>query len=330
MTRVIADSLPERLVRPAGKARASVGRPRIMLEVNPGYGWVVGVDVCGTEIRVGLFDLNLRQLAKSNRRVAGAFLDPRDTADKVAAVTRDVLRIAENRQVDVIGVGVGISARPESGEADADLGTLLERRIGGIPVSVGDRVENLGRAESWRGPARGVRRAVVVVIESGVQLALVVDGTVDLAGDWGRTTFVHNGRTCRCGAKGCVEAYFGADGILDQYGELDGVEPLHGHNERSRLSGLLAAATWSAPAAELMRETVACLGAGIGSLATLFRPDRIVLGGWAGMALGDRYLHEIERAADGYTVRGTTLVLGRPGAAVLGAATLPVLSLLEQ
>ena len=58
------------------------------------------------------------------------------------------------------------------------------------------------------------------------------------------------GRTCRCGARGCLEAYAGAEAILYRYGG-----PLPGTDQESALTALIDLAPTSARAAEVMDET---------------------------------------------------------------------------
>jgi predicted NBD/HSP70 family sugar kinase len=84
----------------------------------------------------------------------------------------------------------------------------------------------------------------------------------------------------------------------------------------------------------VLAETAGYLGAGIANLINLFNPERIVLGGWAGLALGERLLPEIRHAAAAHALRQpyaqTTIELCRlgPDAVSVGAATLPVARLL--
>jgi predicted NBD/HSP70 family sugar kinase len=141
---------------------------------------------------------------------------------------------------------------------------------------------------------------------------------------------VVGGRACRCGARGCLEAYVGAEAILDRYGS-----PLPGGNEEAALTGLIEEAGSSARAAEILNETALYLGVSIGNLINVFNPERIILGGWAGLLLGERLLPAIREAAREHSLRHpfaeTSILLGRmgPDAVALGAATLPIEALLS-
>src|SRR6185436_15029288 len=105
------------------------------------------------------------------------------------------------------------------------------------------------------------------------------------AGEWGHTTLVYDGEVCRCGARGCLEAYVGAGGITRRLAAATG-RPETPHLLTDMLAGT------SPEAAAVFTETAGYLGAGIADLINLFSPERIVLGGVAGADLGRRFLPE--------------------------------------
>jgi predicted NBD/HSP70 family sugar kinase len=101
------------------------------------------------------------------------------------------------------------------------------------------------------------------------------------------------------------------------------------------LAELIDAAGTSPLAAAILDETAQYLGAGIGTLINLFNPERVILGGWAGLLLGGRLLPDIREATRQQSLRhpfaATSIELGRlgPGVVALGAATLPLESFLN-
>ena len=136
------------------------------------------------------------------------------------------------------------------------------------------------------------------------------------------------------GARGCLEAYVGAEGIIDRYREARRGRAVPGADEESQINGLIAAAGSSTTARRVLDETARYLGAGVANLINLFNPERVVLGGWAGVALGAHLLPAIRAAAATQALRQpyeqAAIELGRLGvdAVALGAATLPVAQLL--
>ncbi len=106
-----------------------------------------------------------------------------------------------------------------------------------------------------------------------------------------------------------------------------------GVDEESAISALIQ--TPSKTAAGGAGRDVGYLGAGFATLINLFNPERIVLGGWTGLALGERFMAEIRAATAEHALRQpfaqTSIVLCKLGqdAVALGAATLPVARLLN-
>lgn len=80
----------------------------------------------------------------------------------------------------------------------------------------------------------------------------------------------------------------------------------------------------------MLEETAGYLGAGLSDLINLFQPERILIGGWAGLQLGARFLPAVRRHAVSYALRHparkVTVDLGRlgPDAVTVGAAILPL------
>ena len=108
------------------------------------------------------------------------------------------------------------------------------------------------------------------------------------------------------------------------------IRPMASGDQELALAELIGSASTSPEAAAVLRETVEYLGAGLGTLVNLFNPERIILGGWAGLQLGARFLPEIRESAKRHALRhlyaATEIALGQlgPGAVARGAATLPL------
>jgi predicted NBD/HSP70 family sugar kinase len=343
VSNVVRELIDEGIVIEAGAVDPDGGRRPGVLRMAPEYGYAIGVDIGETRVEVELFDLGMTARAKVLYR-----LDPGERA--VSVVVERILAgldaVLADSGVDVtavIGVGVGVPGIVEEGpevlvhcQAYGWDAVPLERllRVGtSLPLWFENCAKTMGQAELWFGAGRGAQHAVVALIGSGVGAALISGGSIyrgatSSAGEWGHTRVVVGGRTCRCGSAGCLEAYVGAEAILERYGR-----PLVG-DEESALAALIDMAATSASAATILDETVVYLGAGLANLINLFNPERVVLGGWAGLLLGER-LPAISDATRSLSLRqpfaATSIVLGLlgPEAMTLGAATLPVQRFLD-
>ena len=86
------------------------------------------------------------------------------------------------------------------------------------PVHIENDANASGYAESWI--RKGTRNLVYVSIERGVGGALFLNNTRytgdnGRSGEFGHICIVPNGRTCRCGKRGCLEAYCSTSRLSD-------------------------------------------------------------------------------------------------------------------
>jgi predicted NBD/HSP70 family sugar kinase len=349
VTSVIRDLIDEGIVIETGLAEPDGGRPRVHLGMNPDYGYVIGVDVGETRTRVELFDLTMAERAKAEYPLDAYQHDVDVVVEQILSGFDAVLADSGVSPDAVLGVVIGvpgiIEQAPEVlvhgqtyGWDAVPLGRLLRaRRVPdpGWPLHFDNGAKTMGQAELWFGAGRGTRNAAVILIGSGVGLSLISGGATyrgatSSGAEFGHITIVTGGRTCRCGSAGCLEAYAGAEAILERYGRS-----MAGNDQEAALAELLRAAQTPGLAAAILEETVEYLGAGIGTLINLLNPQRVILGGWAGLLLGGTLLPAIREAAREHSLRhpfaGTSIELGQlgPYAVALGAATLPMESFLD-
>jgi predicted NBD/HSP70 family sugar kinase len=155
--------------------------------------------------------------------------------------------------------------------------------------------------------------------------------------EWGHTVVDLDGPVCRCGNRGCLETYIGAEAILARYAAEPGSTPLASGGVEARLAELVARAVrHGEPAARtVLAATAEYLGVGVGNLINLAAPDRVIISGWAGALLCQAELLPavrlaVRRHALPYLQELTRIEPGAlgPSATALGAATLPVARLL--
>ncbi|MEZ0109942.1 putative NBD/HSP70 family sugar kinase/biotin operon repressor [Catenulispora sp. EB89] len=355
VTNVVRELLDEGIVTEVGSQESDGGRPRRLLDVCAEHGFVIGVDIGETRVRTTLYDLTLVERAKADLSCGPGEYDMDTVVRAVADSLHAVLTDAAVDPASVLGVGIGVPGIVEQGPEAVVHGQSvhwdavpLERLLRAhtdLPLRLENCAKTTGQAELWFGAGRGARTAAVALIGTGVGASLVSGGSIyrgvnSSAGEWGHTTIIADGRRCRCGSYGCLEAYVGAEAILDRFTGPAAAAPSESTSmltppspsagdEESALAALVAMD--DSPAAQaLLAQTAEYLGIGIANLINLFNPERVILCGWAGLLLGGKLLPAIRSAAERYSLRhpfaATTVELGRlgPESVVLGAAILPL------
>lgn len=352
VTNVTSELFEEGLIREVGLEESDGGRPRVLLEINPDFGAVIGIDVGETGILVEAFDLSMNELA-----AAAAPLHPQhhDAASVIAHIADAVNGLKHQLEADgrrLLGVGIALpgvvehdgEARvwaPNIGWDHVPVESLLEARVD-LPVRAENGAKTLGQAEMWLGAGSGVEHAIVTLWGTGVGAAIFTDGglyrgAASSAGEWGHASIVTGGKVCRCGARGCLEAYIGAGPLLAAWAELE-PEAVKSTDPDSEawVDDLLVRAETSPAARQLLDATAVYFGTAAANLANLFNPERIIVGGWLGLRLGQALLPRIQEVLSdqglAYALDTVTLELGQLGtdAVALGASTLIVEEILAQ
>lgn len=345
VSNIVTDLINEGLILETGSVSSQGGRPISLIERNPEGATLIGADIGERGVAVELFDLTMNRI---DREFRGGRVDEdpatigRDLTEAIAALQgrnpRQWTRLA--------GIGLGLPGIVETNPDGSQ--TLYAQSLGWPPVPVTDLVDTpvpvfaqngakaQAKAEQWFGAARGVDHAVIALLGRGVGLALITGGALQhgargSAGEWGHLTVHRDGRPCRCGRRGCLEAYVGADAILGAWSEAGG--QYEGTGWRA-IGALLES---SDPAARsILDDVIDTLGQALGGLVNLTNPQRIVIGGWVGLRLmehhGDRIQaaireHALDRPGHQFDLLPTTF---GGDTVALGAATLPLESLIRQ
>jgi predicted NBD/HSP70 family sugar kinase len=344
VSNVVAELIDDGLVVEAGAVESEGGRPRILLEVEASRFQVIGVDVGETHVRVERFDLTLNELARADIPVRTGQYAPGTVVAGIAAGLAAVIPRDGGTVGELLGVGIGVPGivhgGPDSvvhcqtfGWDGVPLAALL-REVTDLPLFIDNGATTMGQAEVWFGAGQQASDSVFLLIGSGVGASVMVGGvpyrgSTTSAGEWGHITAEIGGRRCRCGARGCLEAYTSAESVIARYREAGGTALTEGAGQEAAIRQILGDAD-SPAAATVLATTALHIGVGIGNLINLFNPERVIIGGWAGLLLGPRLLPEIRTVARDHSLHypfsRTTIELCHLGADAVarGAATLPV------
>lgn len=207
------------------------GRRGAAIKIARGAGLVAGVDFGHTHLQIALGDLAGGVLATVSRPLKNNHDHTEGLA--LAAELLDTLLAAQGPDhAELRAVGMGLPA-PIGTSGLIDSGSILPGWVGvnalkaaqatfGVPTLV-DNDANLGAlAESTVGVGVGHASMAYLKISSGVGCGLLLDGHIfrgnlGTAGEIGHLTMDESGPLCRCGSRGCLEAYVGGDALIAQF-----------------------------------------------------------------------------------------------------------------
>ncbi len=311
---------------------------------------IVGIDLGGTNIVCGCVAEDGSSIHGVVSVPTGAEQGPDAVVQRIVAAAKQSIEEcrAANPGVTVVGAGVGAP-----GPLDTRSGVvLLTPNLGWVNMPLRQRLQDgLGLrtaldndancavlGEWWQGAARGTQVTIGLTIGTGIGGGIIIGGRLyhgasDIAGEVGHITIDANGRRCKCGNYGCIEAYASGPNIA-----LRAVEALESGAESSLpsyvagdLRKITAQTVYQAAQAgdelalEVVRDTAKFLGAAVAGLINIFNPEAIVIVGGvtlAGENLFEPLRREVTRRAFKPAVQVCRIVPGELTgvAGVYGAA----------
>lgn len=279
------------------------------------FGPVLGVDLGGTHIRAAAIApdgqiLARRQAPTEPRQGLDAMLD------RLATVVAEAATAGGAAAAAPVGVAVPgpidprtgfLHFTPNLGLRDLPMRDRLRERLG-RPVVVGNDA-NAAALGEWRfGAGQGARHLVFLVCGTGVGGGVIVDGRLlvgrsGLAAELGHMVIALDGPICHCGRRGCLEALAAGWAIARDARQLldAGLPSLLADTLAERGAEPTGAAIAAAAregdglALEVLTRAGRALGVGVASLAHVFNPEVIVIGGGV-IAAGDLLFDPLREA----------------------------------
>lgn len=304
--------------------------------------YVFGVDIGGTTVKLGLFDVGGSVLDKweipTRTENGGVNILP-DIADSV----RDKMAEKSIVKEDVAGVGVGapgpvdgagiIHKAVNLGWGEMNLKKELSALLDGMRVEGGNDANVAALGEMWKGGGQGYQNLVAVTLGTGVGGGIIINGRI-MAGSTGSGGEIghihvedHETEACGCGNYGCLEEYASATGVVRlanrklQSSDKDSVLR---QGEVSAKTVFDAVKEKDALAIEIAEQFGDYLGKGLAVIAGVVNPEIFVIGG--GVSKAGEVLFEYIRPSFEKTVfhgcRNTKFALATLGndAGIYGAA----------
>ena len=259
-----------------------------------------GVDVGGTNIKIGLVDIKGTVFADNFIRTDKS-KDYKGILDDIVADIKLLCNEAGVDYHDIGGIGVGVpgvvDSRTGTVSYSANLGWRDVPLVHGLEVASGIRAEaaNDANCAAWGeykfGSCRSMDNVILITLGTGVGSGIIIDGRLfdgvaSAGGEAGHMIIVKDGKQCNCGLKGCWECYASASALISQTAEAmkkypDSILRDIAENE-GKISGrtaFIAAEKGDKAGKEVVGNYIDYIATGLINLGNIFHPNAIIIGG---------------------------------------------------
>ena len=282
----------------------------------------VGVDLGGTNIKVGLVD-DLGRTLHHFSIPTDTERGPDDGARRMADAVHQVIADAGLTKEDIAHVGLG-----SPGTMDVPAGMLLRphnlpgwfnfpirdrvAQYSGFPVTFANDANAAAYGEYWVGRGRDFHSMVLLTLGTGIGCGVIIgdfmiEGENSHGAEGGHVVinFNDDARVCPCGKKGHLEGYASATAVIHRTREALQAKPqtsvqarLDAGEELTPLMLAEEAHRGDAFSEQIIMETARYLGVGIVTMLHMIDPTGVVLGGamtfgGADDPLGQRFLNRV-------------------------------------
>ncbi|MBF9034445.1 ROK family protein [Rhodobacterales bacterium HKCCE2091] len=297
------------------------GRPPTALGIAPGAGAVIGLKLGEFRHSGVLMDFAGRTLGRASLDRAEPSRDTGKLLDEVAELVAKLTAAAPSPPA-LLRLGVGLPGFVDHHTGSTEwspllppgrhpLAEALTERIG-LPVRVDNDANLLTLAELWFGHGRDTADFAVVTIEQGIGMGLALGhrlyrGTGGMGMELGHTKVQLDGALCRCGQRGCLEAYISDYALVREASTALDLSVRASQSAQVILDALHDQAKAGNEAARtIFRRAGRFMALGLANVVNLFDPDLIVV---SGARLRYDYLYSEDVMAE---MRGLIIDTTRP------------------
>ncbi|MGO4906804.1 ROK family protein [Pseudorhodobacter sp. W20_MBD10_FR17] len=321
VSELIEAGLLEEVIAPR-EGDAGRGRPAVALGVRACAHRVAGMKLSDREHTAVIVDFAGNVIADEVvQRTPGAMSLPQ-LFQAMETLLDSVCAKAGIERTALTALGLGVPGFVDSGagqvmwssvmaDRGVDLAALATAHLG-LAVHIDNDANLVTLAELWFGAGRGLPDFAVVTIEHGVGMGVVVNhriyrGAHGLGMELGHTKVQLDGALCRCGQRGCLEAYVADYALAREASTALNWVGKDGQSINVLLESLYDhAKAGNAAARSIFRRAGRYLAVGLSNVVNLFDPSLIIL---SGERMRYDYLYAADTLAE---MENLAIATGRP------------------
>ncbi len=316
-----------------------IGRPGMLLTLNPNGGFAIGLEINVDYVSAILVDFS-GQLRRKLFRSINRDLAQHEILMIAVRMVTSLTDLGRSFNIPFLGLGIGLPGvvdtrsgtlvfAPNLGWRNLEIGTIFFNQFN-VTVLVENEANCAALGEYRYGAAKGIPNLIYLSAGIGMGGGILIDGQLfsgsqGFAGEIGHMVIEVDGNACACGRHGCWETYVSPRAVVSRVREQFSagsptslLEITKGIMQYLTFTQIVSAARQGdALSIQALAEVAHYLGLGIANLINIFNPHMIVIGGALAQA-GDLIIHQMEDKLP------STLIAGRSAKCKLLAAQLGV------
>lgn len=277
----------------------------------------IGIDLGGTKILAGVVNIETGDVITDVKNKTKKIRGNNNILNITKETIEELLCKTDIRKDDIESVGFGLAGQVDRKNGilinginlecrNLDFKTYFEERFN-LPIYIGNDVEAAATGELKFGAGKGYKDIVCIFTGTGIGSGIIKDGKIHLgasetAGEIGHIIVDLNGRSCSCGANGCLEAYASRTAIESRIlgavkkGRASIITDLakSGYISSKHIKKALDA--HDEVVTQYVAEAIEYLSGGIASIMNFYNPKLIILGGGLIQSIDYFYFNTIKKA----------------------------------
>lgn len=278
-----------------------VGRPGLLLELDPAGGFAIGIEIGVDFISLVVTDF-LANVLWRQRATSSSQNSIDEILERAYQMTEDGLKKGYSLNLTPLGIGLGVPGlvdlkhgelmfAPNLGWTNIPVTKLWSQRFK-LPVFVDNEAKAAALGEHYFGNAKGEGNFIFLTGGVGLGAGIMIDGKLfrgshGYASEVGHIIMDPDGEQCGCGKKGCWETMVSPRAVIKRFRDTlrQGVPSTvlnAADNDPDNIvfETIVHAALQGDNAARIaMQEVGERLGFGIANLVNIFNPRMVILGG---------------------------------------------------
>ena len=262
--------------------------------------YCIGVDLGGTNIAVGIIDLDSKQILRKTSAKTRAPRPCREISEDIKGLCLTLCREEGVELSDMLWIGIAtpgivkkgvVVSAVNLGWTNEPFGEILSEMTG-RPTFVANDANAAAYAEAKWGCGVGAESLIAITLGTGVGGGIILNGKIwegfnGFAAEIGHMVIDVGGRRCGCGLRGCLEAYCSASALV---GETKRMMKLYPDSKMWQLvkgdidrvdgrTAFFANRENDMAASQIIYDFVNYLAIGIANIINIFQPSVVCLGG---------------------------------------------------